>query len=58
MKYKIVELNEDNLEKFDGKIIKVIDSHKKAVKTGTDIFGLALMKDMWILTCLVEVDTL
>lgn len=53
--YKIIELNERNLEQFNGKIIQVIDSHKRDVVVGSDYLGLKITSYMWVLTCLVEV---
>ena len=54
MKYKIVELNEDNLKKFDGKIIQVISSSRTEVVVGTNYLG-EIKRRMWVLNCLVEV---
>lgn len=54
--YKIVELNERELPKFEGKIIQVIDSTRKEVIVGRDYLGTMITSYMWILTCLVEVE--
>ena len=56
MKYKIVEINELNLEKFDGKIVQIINSHKEDIMVGRDYLGLIISKYVWVLTCLVEVE--
>lgn len=55
MKYKIVELNEVDLKKFDGKIIQVIDSRKEQVEIDRNYFGFPINKYDWVLTCLVEI---
>lgn len=54
--YKIVELNEEEIKKFKGKIIQVIDSVRKSVKTSF-IYGcgVPLTDYVLVLTCLVEV---
>lgn len=54
--YKIVELNEKELPKFEGKIISVINSERKDVVVGTDYLGLQIFGKIWNLTCLVEVE--
>ena len=56
MGYKIVELNEDELPKFKGKILQVLESRKSDVITGRDYLGCFIKKYMWVLTCLVEGD--
>lgn len=56
MKYKIIELNEDNLRKFGRKIIQVIDSRKEAVIVDRGPLGPTRDHYEWILTCLVEVE--
>lgn len=54
MPYKIVELNEEELPKFKGKIVHVIDSGRQDVIIGRDFLGCFIKRYMWVLTCLVE----
>ena len=54
MPYKIVELNEEELPKFKGKILQVINSEKRDVIIGRDYLGCSMTRYMWVLTCLVE----
>ena len=54
MPYKIVELNEDELKTYKGKIIQVIDSYQGEIITGRDYLGCSVKKWMWKLVCLVE----
>ena len=53
--YKIIELNELNIKQFNGKIIQVIESVRRSVKTGLSYgCGVPLTEYVWVLTCLVE----
>lgn len=54
MAYKIVELNEEELPKFKGVILQVIDSGRQDVIIGRDYLGCSTTKYMWVLTCLIE----
>ena len=53
--YKIVELNEREINQFRGKIIQIIDTTKKDCKVHID-FGPVVTVRMWVLVCLVEVE--
>ena len=54
--YKIVELNEEKLPDYKGKIIQVLNSKQRDVVIGRDYLGCSITSYMWILTCLVEVE--
>ncbi|MBO7716020.1 MAG: hypothetical protein J6S85_20820 [Methanobrevibacter sp.] len=54
--YKILELNERDIARFNGKIIQVIDSTRREIAVGRDYLGTTLTSYMWVLTCLVEVE--
>ncbi len=53
--YKIIELNENKLADFKGKIIQVINSSKQDVTIGINYLNIPITSYMWVLTCLVEV---
>ena len=55
--YKIIDIREDKLSTFKGKIVSVIKAGKQDVDTGKkDYLGLRPVTLMWVLTCLVEVE--
>ena len=56
MGYKIVELNEEQLPHFKGKILQVLESKRKDVIIGENYLGCYIKKYMWVLVCLVEGD--
>lgn len=54
MGYRILELNEEELPNFKGKIVQVVDSERREVIIGRDHLGFSTTKYMWVLLCLVE----
>lgn len=54
--YKIVEIQENKLQDFKGKIIQVINSCKRDIIVGYNYLGCSITNNLWILTCLVEVE--
>ena len=56
MKYKIIELNEQEIGEFKGKIIQVLNSKQRDVVVGRNYLGCSITSFMWVLTCLVEVE--
>ena len=56
MKYKIIELNEQEIGEFKGKIIQVLNSKQRDVEVGRNYLGCSITSFMWVLTCLVEVE--
>lgn len=55
MKYKIIELNERDLENFNGNIIQVLEHRWRNVASGY-FLGEPTYKQEWLLTCLVEAE--
>lgn len=53
--YKIVEIQENELQDFKEKIVQVIDSCKRDVTIGYSYLNCPITKRLWVLTCLVEV---
>jgi len=57
MKYQIIELTEDKLDKFSGKIVQVIKREQQHKIRRTKWFEMGTYcESKWVLTCLVEVE--